>query len=142
MILMLACPRDGWLQYASAGHETALLRLPTGETRELTSTGLLLGVLPEADWLEEKIAVHLGSRLLMVTDGVTEMFDSNGKCFGRDRLAEAYAATADSDGPRAKQRCMPWMRKPWKPMFKTPATRSRWVTQRPGASSPPAKPLV
>ena len=95
MILLQACPRDGWLRYASAGHETALLRLPSGEVRELTSTGLLLGVLQEADWNEEKLAVQPGTRLLMVTDGVTEMFDSDGKLFGRDRLAKAYSATAD-----------------------------------------------
>lgn len=103
MMLVLTCPREGWLRYASAGHETALLRLSAGQTRELTSTGLLLGVLPEADWTEEKLAVQPGARLLMVTDGVTEMFDSNGKCFGRDRLAEAHSATVDRTATEAAE---------------------------------------
>lgn len=34
---------------------------------------------------------------------MTEVFDNNGKCFGRDRVAEAYLATADRTATEAAE---------------------------------------
>ena len=54
-------------------------------------------VTPEAEWEEVTLTVEPGERLLMVTDGVTEMFNAKGECFGRTRLSEAFSASADRD---------------------------------------------
>ena len=76
------------LEYASAGHETALLLSPDGERRALKSTGLILGIDADAIWESQEYDLAQGERLLLVTDGVTETHDPNGTLFGRDRLVE------------------------------------------------------
>ena len=76
------------LEYASAGHETALLLSPYGERRVLESTGLILGIDADATWESQECDLAQGERLLLVTDGVTETHGPNGTLFGRDRLIE------------------------------------------------------
>lgn len=78
------------MEYASAGHEPALLLCPDGALHELPSTGLLLGILETTTWDVDTRHVSAGSRLLMVTDGVTESPSPQGTLFGRRRLAELF----------------------------------------------------
>ncbi len=74
------------LVFASAGHETAFLQHIDTQIEELNSTGLILGVSEDALWTEVTIQLQEGSRLILVTDGVTETFDANHSMFGRDRV--------------------------------------------------------
>mgnify|MGYP002621911084 FL=1 len=92
MLLVSASPATKSLQYASAGHETALLTVPDGTRKELSSTGPLLGIVDDAAWKVESRTVARGARLLMVTDGIVETFNDQEECFGRQRLAEALQA--------------------------------------------------
>lgn len=94
MLLVRIYPEERKLEYASAGHETALLQTSSGAIRELQSTGFPLGLRPEAEWKQEALSVEQGERLLMVTDGVTEMFNAKRECFGRARLAGLFRSTS------------------------------------------------
>ncbi len=85
MLLVKIDVASGQLIYASAGHETAWLRNSVGETRELISTGLILGVLENTTWTSQTMEIAAGDRLLMVTDGVTENLSPGGDLFGRSR---------------------------------------------------------
>jgi phosphoserine phosphatase RsbU/P len=89
MLLVRTSPGARSLQYASAGHEPALLVTPDGTLRELHSTGFLLGIVDDAAWEAETRTLTPGERLLMVTDGVIETFNEKDACFGRQRLAKA-----------------------------------------------------
>lgn len=88
-------PKTGTLQYASAGHETGLLIPSKGGLIELPSTGLVLGVMENAEWDSKTLAVEPGDRLLLVTDGVTEAMNRDGELFGRKRLASTFEALRD-----------------------------------------------
>lgn len=85
----------GVLEYASAGHEPALL-LVGQETRELKATGLLVGIDHDADWETERVKIQGGERLLIVTDGVVESDSDDGQLFGRQRLAEQFQRCANN----------------------------------------------
>lgn len=91
MLITRWIPETLTLQYASAGHEIAwLYSAKSGSLRELTATGLPLGVCTTSTCQTESIAIAPGDRLLLVTDGVTETFNGRSKPFGRDRLANLF----------------------------------------------------
>jgi len=91
MAMVRAAPGSGRLTYASAGHEPAWLMPHTGQARELSSTGMILGIHAEATWDDIAIDVISGDRLLIVTDGINETLNRSGKMFGRRRLAGILA---------------------------------------------------
>ncbi len=104
MILLRVEPQAGRFQYASAGHEPGWLISSNKNHRELSSTGLLLGIDEQATWEEVTIETTIGDRLIILTDGVTEMFDQQGKLFGRKRLfrllTECQELTIDQTAER------------------------------------------
>lgn len=104
MALVRADPRTGCLTYASAGHEPAWLLPHTGQARELSSTGMILGINAEATWDDMAIDVAAGDRLLIVTDGVSETLNGEGKMFGRQRLAHVLAESRDLSVQQAAER--------------------------------------
>ncbi len=57
------------------------------------ASGTPLGLLPGARYTTERVALPPGSRLLLHTDGLTELFQAEEE-FGADRLAEAFAYTS------------------------------------------------
>ncbi len=96
MLLARWIPEADILEYASAGHGTAWFLLSGGGAlRELPSTGLPLGIQAEADWEKETVSIVRGERLLLVTDGVTEAFNSQDEPFGWNRLAGVLVQCKD-----------------------------------------------
>ena len=85
------------LHYASAGHESGLLLPAEGRLTELTSTGMILGILEDENWITRTVALHRGDRLLLVTDGVTEAMNAQERMFGRKRLADGFEACRDKE---------------------------------------------
>lgn len=92
----------GELTYANAGHEPpVVMRGTDGEIVALERTGLVLGVLPEATYVDESLPLCTGDTLVLFTDGMTEVADQANRMLGREKLlerlqAEAGAATADA----------------------------------------------
>ena len=89
----------GILRYASAGHESPLLRRRDGSVVALESEGgpaLGLGVdFGDSGGMATPWSGRLepGDALVLYTDGVTEAFDAAGQAFGHERLRETVAAT-------------------------------------------------
>jgi sigma-B regulation protein RsbU (phosphoserine phosphatase) len=79
-------PHTNRLCYASAGHPSAILKPPTGSVRELRSTGPVLGVIPDLSDFDASVEVAAGSRLLVMTDGLTETLGPGGKLWGTCEL--------------------------------------------------------
>jgi sigma-B regulation protein RsbU (phosphoserine phosphatase) len=76
--------------FAGAGHPPAMLVRPAEEPRLLESRSMILGALPDAVNGAVEITLDLapGDRLVLYTDGVTEVFDSRGEMLGVEGLQE------------------------------------------------------
>jgi PAS domain S-box-containing protein len=72
------------MTFAGAGHPPAMVVQPGAEPRLLMSNSMVLGALPEAVGPEAVIEVDLdpGDRIVLYTDGITEVFDSRGEMLG------------------------------------------------------------
>lgn len=84
---------SGQLVYASAGHETGYLITPNGQFSELKTTGLLLGVDPDATCDVITTMVQPGDRIVLLTDGLIEAMSPSGQALGRDRVQKTLMAT-------------------------------------------------
>ena len=80
-------PATGRFRYVSAGHNPALLARAGGEMLRLESTGVPVGMLPNASWREESVTLAAGDLLCVYTDGVTEAVDERDEEFGLERLS-------------------------------------------------------
>jgi sigma-B regulation protein RsbU (phosphoserine phosphatase) len=80
-------PDRGVLRYVSAGHNPALLARGSGPVAMLDSTGVPVGLMPNASWREETVAVEPGDLLCVYTDGVTEAVTEGDEEFGLPRLS-------------------------------------------------------
>lgn len=93
-VAVVSCDRRT-IRYASAGHDPGLVLRGDGRVDELPSTGLVLGVLEDADWSVETVTVDPGDRLVLATDGVTEAMNEKNELFGRQRLADELQQCKD-----------------------------------------------
>jgi phosphoserine phosphatase RsbU/P len=91
-------PRDGSLDFVSAGHGPVFLRRASGRVEILPTHALPLGI---ADTLspEPPTALRLdpGDALVLISDGIVEAADPAGAHYGTDRLRRLLADTADHD---------------------------------------------
>ncbi|MFI5371913.1 MAG: PP2C family protein-serine/threonine phosphatase, partial [Candidatus Eisenbacteria bacterium] len=74
------------LRYTNAGHNFPVLLRGDGRRMLLEDGGLLVGMLPAAEYAEGRVMLKPGDRLVLYTDGVTEAVDANGVMFGEERL--------------------------------------------------------
>jgi len=91
-------PATGTLLYVNGGHEYPVLVGPAGVKGQLTTTGPLVGVFPEAQFEIQSVGIERSDTLIAFTDGVTEARNANGEFFGRERL---YALLAQPAGTAA-----------------------------------------
>jgi sigma-B regulation protein RsbU (phosphoserine phosphatase) len=89
-------PDTGLLTYVSAGHNPALLQPAGGRMIHLASTGVPLGMLPQASWRQETVTLSPGDLLCVYTDGLTEAVNAQDEEFGLERLSAIVAAGAGS----------------------------------------------
>jgi serine phosphatase RsbU (regulator of sigma subunit) len=74
-------------RYANAGHPPQLRYCPrTGKVEHLTQRGLMLGILPHANYDEHTVVLEPGDRLLFFTDGVLDCRNLTKEPFGVERL--------------------------------------------------------
>lgn len=81
-------PGSGEVRYCCAGHDPPMLCAAgdDGSVKILDRGGLILGVMPGAEYSMGSVFIQPGSRLLLYTDGVTETMTPDGEPFGVDRL--------------------------------------------------------
>lgn len=70
--------------FAGAGHPPAMIVRDGQEPRLLESRSMVLGALPDAVGVEATLDVDLnsGDRVVLYTDGITDVFNSNGDMLG------------------------------------------------------------
>jgi phosphoserine phosphatase RsbU/P len=90
----------GTFTYSSCGQNLPFLVRADGRIERLTQSGPSLIILPDARYRTGTAALREDDLLVLYTDGVVELFDSDGQEFGTERLEEAVrrarAGSADA----------------------------------------------
>lgn len=81
--------KNGVFTFSNAGHNPPIIRRSSGDIEYLREGGVALGALPDSQYQERPISLRSGDILLFYTDGVTEVFNEEGKEYGVDRLLDA-----------------------------------------------------
>jgi PAS domain S-box-containing protein len=89
-------PSTRRMYFAGAGHPPLMLIRPNETPSQIKSQSMILGALPNA--VAENAIVELelksGDRASLYTDGITDVFDSNGEILGVDGLRNFVGETA------------------------------------------------
>jgi len=93
------------MTFARAGHEHPIL-VRNGEVQELGGQGIPLGIFGQDEFQlsEEQVKLSPGDRLVLYSDGMTDIMDAHEQLFGRERflsLISAYAGLSPPDMSQA-----------------------------------------
>jgi serine phosphatase RsbU (regulator of sigma subunit) len=91
-MVILKLSRNGVLDYINCGHIHPLLCSPSG-VRHLDKSNLPVGLIEEATFRGDSVLIEPGTRVLLVSDGVTEAENMIGEFFGDERLERAAVCT-------------------------------------------------
>ncbi len=76
------------IRYCKAGHNPPILyKQETNEILFLDGEGTYLGTFDEGGYIEKNVVVSKGDKLVMYTDGITEVRNEEKKMFTKERLA-------------------------------------------------------
>jgi phosphoserine phosphatase RsbU/P len=89
-MIVVRLESNGKLEYVNCGHVHPLLKTAEG-IEELTDSNLPVGLIEQAEFHSHSIQLKPGTRVLLVTDGVTEAEDVEGEFFGNARLENALS---------------------------------------------------
>ncbi|RQV98155.1 serine/threonine-protein phosphatase [bacterium] len=84
------------LTYCNAGHNFPLLIRKSGEVRELSEGGLILGMIPGVVYETVSVSIIPHDCIVLFTDGITEAMDSTQEEFGENRLKDYSQKHLDS----------------------------------------------
>ena len=86
------------LHWVRAGHEPAMLyNLEQDVFTELRGQGMVLGIEPETDYVENRLELSKGEHLILIgSDGLTELENKNGERFDRSRIQHLIRKHASS----------------------------------------------
>ncbi len=80
------------LVYLNAGHNPGLLLRKTGETLQMSSAGLPLGLMPQGKYGAAELDLEHGDLVCIYSDGITECESPGEEEFGLERLIDLLAA--------------------------------------------------
>lgn len=93
------------MEFAGAGHPPAMIVQPGAEPRLLPSRSTILGALPDAVDPDPTLYAELarGDRIVLYTDGITDVFDSRGEMLKVDGMQSFVRETASLPFSEMKQ---------------------------------------
>lgn len=94
---MVRIGAGGEVRAVNAGHLPILIRRRDGAMEQIDSSGLPLGILEEASYIETAAELHPGDLLLLFTDGLTEAEDPDEEEFSIERVAEVAKTMEQPD---------------------------------------------
>jgi phosphoserine phosphatase RsbU/P len=97
--MAVADPATGELVFTNAGHNPPLLVRAKGGFELLAGGGMILGILPMAQYEEVRTRMEPGDTLVLFSDGVTEAVNPADEDFGEQRLGDLVASLKDRSAP-------------------------------------------
>jgi phosphoserine phosphatase RsbU/P len=94
LVLAEVDTRDGSLTYINGGHNPPLLLRTSGAFESLTEGGLLLGIMPGAEYASGSLVLEAGDLLVFYSDGVTEARNLDEEEYGDERLMQFLRGSA------------------------------------------------
>jgi sigma-B regulation protein RsbU (phosphoserine phosphatase) len=82
---------------ANAGHPSLMVGRADRTVTESTERGLMLGLSPDASYVNERIEIRSGEPILLYTDGIPETRNRAGEFLDADRIT-GWLATANGQG--------------------------------------------
>jgi PAS domain S-box-containing protein len=100
--------RQRCMVFAGAGHPPAMLARPGQIPVLLESRSMILGALPEAvdATANQEVQLQPDDRIVLYTDGITEVFNSRGDMLGIEGLQEIVHQTSSLPAHEMKQRIL------------------------------------
>lgn len=97
-------PVTGNFRYINAGHNPPLIGKHDGSVQQLSSGGLPLGIIADAEFEVGEVTLEPGESLVVYSDGVNEANNLAGDEFGMDRLIQVVGSNlkASASGMRDK----------------------------------------
>jgi serine phosphatase RsbU (regulator of sigma subunit) len=89
-IFMRLHPERNEIEVVNAGHNPGFLVQPGREAIQFEAAGTPLGLLPGMQYASERHCFDRGTRLLLYTDGLTEVFRGDEE-FGPERLLDSFS---------------------------------------------------
>lgn len=93
-------PMTGGVHYVNAGHNPPLVLRAgaashTSDAERLEAGGVMLGILPMAQFQEGGTTLNTGDVIVMFSDGVTEATNAEGEDFGEERVIKLVRSMRD-----------------------------------------------
>lgn len=101
-ILLRLDPKLHMLEAVNAGHNPAFLIDGDGRASRLVASSTPIGMLPFSSYVSEEFPFNPGTRLLVYTDGMTEVVCGEEE-FGETRLLQNFLVSPEGSAERALQ---------------------------------------
>lgn len=102
--------QENTLSYCNCGHEPGLL-LRGEDLMELDQGGLVLGIMPEAEYTIQTIDFLQDDLLLLYTDGLIDAMNFEGESWGKNRLVEAIGSSCRHSAEAFVRSLLTWRRR-------------------------------
>ena len=84
------------LSFVRAGHPAPYLCRQDKQILPLAPKGFLLGIDPDAQFVQQRVSLYPGDRIVMFTDGISEAEGPDGELFGTGRIRQYLARSGAS----------------------------------------------
>jgi phosphoserine phosphatase RsbU/P len=97
-VLLILDPVRHEMTIANAGHLPPIVRTADGKAFSIgrKESGMPLGINPEQEYGELKLALEPGTSMVVYTDGITEAMNAANELFGRVRLENFVSSISGS----------------------------------------------
>ena len=95
---------ESTLTFANAGHYPPILIRADGTVERLGTGGAVLGVFPEGGYEQGQVSLRGGDRIILYTDGITDVCNASDEEFGDERLVDLAVANRGCSAPALQAR--------------------------------------
>jgi phosphoserine phosphatase RsbU/P len=95
---------ESTLTFANAGHYPPILIRADGTVERLGTGGAVLGVFPEGGYEQGRVALRGGDRIILYTDGITDVCNTSDEEFGDERLVDLAVTNRGCSAPALQAR--------------------------------------
>ena len=88
--------KSGWLYYINCGHEPPVIFNESGCSIFLKPTGAAIGMMPDLDFIHNKVQLNANDVFFAYTDGVTDAQNHKGDFFSKQQLLSVLKSGAKS----------------------------------------------